>query len=471
MNLELGLYDWDAARFVRELLGWEPDEKQALILNSRAHRGILNCTRQWGKSTVTAAMALHRALTRPGTDTLVLAPSERQSAEFLWKAAAFARRLGIKPRGDGKNKTSLLLENRSRLVGLPAREATTRGFSNVTLMLVDEAALVEDAHFEAMMPVLAASNGGLWLMSTPSGRRGFFYKFWEYGGDGWLRVMAPATECSRINAEFLKEERANKSDRMYRQEYLCEFLDHEGAAFAGDLLESAYSDDDALVVDPGGGLREWVERRAGIPKEWYVGLDLGKQRDPSALVVVERVTELLGQNRVTFEWEKRTRYVVRHAEQFRLGTEYRVVAQRVARLLASEGLYGKKELVVDATGVGAAVVEMLREHAGRWGLMTPVVITGGEKEGSSGGVWHVAKAGLVAAVELLLESGELRIARQAGCAELLGKQLRDLEVMEGKTRKWRARGAAHDDLALALALACWRAGLGKVGPRAERLWW
>ena len=69
----------DAVEFARRQLGFEPDERQAEVLRSTAKRGILNCSRQWGKSTVTAAKALHRVLTRPGSLVLVASPSKRQS--------------------------------------------------------------------------------------------------------------------------------------------------------------------------------------------------------------------------------------------------------------------------------------------------------------------------------------------------------------------------------------------------------
>jgi hypothetical protein len=124
----------DAASFARRRLGFAPDEKQALALRSDAKRVILNCCRQWGKSTVTAAKAVHRAYTRPGSLVLVASPSERQSAEFIRKASELVRQLRIRPRGDGHNAISLLFPNKSRIVGLPGIEATVRGFSAASLL-------------------------------------------------------------------------------------------------------------------------------------------------------------------------------------------------------------------------------------------------------------------------------------------------------------------------------------------------
>jgi hypothetical protein len=165
-----------AAEWVRQALGFPADTLQASVLDTDAKRGILNCTRQWGKSTVTAAKAVHHAFHRPASLTIVVSPSARQSAEFLRKAAAFTRKLGIRPKGDGDNQISLAFPNESRIVGLPATEATDRGFSCVSLLLIDEAARVSDQLYMSLRPMLAVSAGSLWLMSTPFGKRGFFYK-------------------------------------------------------------------------------------------------------------------------------------------------------------------------------------------------------------------------------------------------------------------------------------------------------
>jgi len=231
----------DAAAFARERLGFQPDAMQELALRG-GRRGIVNCTRQWGKSTVMAAKAVHRAFTEAGCLVLALSPSARQSGEFLRKAEEFVGRLGIKLRGDGDNALSIAFPNGSRIVGLPGSERTLRGFSKVSLMLIDEAARAPDELYRAMRPSLAVRDGDLWLMSTPNGRRGFFWEEWAHGGPEWSRICVPATECSRISARFLEEEKA-KGEQWYRQEYLCEFLDQEGAVFPRELIDAAFRED------------------------------------------------------------------------------------------------------------------------------------------------------------------------------------------------------------------------------------
>jgi hypothetical protein len=230
--------------FVRTKLGFEPDAKQELVLRG-GRRGIVNCTRQWGKSTVTAAKAVHRAYTQPGSLTLVLAPCGRQSGEFLLKAEEFVSRLGIKIQTDSVNPISIALPNGSRIVGLPGNEKTARGYSAVSLMLIDEAARVDDNLYRSVRPSLAVGDGDLWLMSTPNGKRGFFWEEWDQGGPEWERISVPATECTRISRRMMAEEQA-KGDRWYRQEYMCEFTEREGAVFPQELIDAAMQDFEGL---------------------------------------------------------------------------------------------------------------------------------------------------------------------------------------------------------------------------------
>src|SRR5437660_7362662 len=113
----------DPIKFAREHLGFEADARQAEVLRSGAKRLLLNCSRQWGKSTVAALAAVHRAWFWPGSLAVVTGPSERQAAEFVRKAREFVARLGVKPSGDGQNK-SIVLPNGSRIVGVPSKQST-----------------------------------------------------------------------------------------------------------------------------------------------------------------------------------------------------------------------------------------------------------------------------------------------------------------------------------------------------------
>jgi hypothetical protein len=232
-----------ALEWAREKLGFEADALQARVLNSTSKRVILNCSRQWGKSTVTAAKAVHHASTVGESTTLVISPCARQSGEFVRKVRRFVRQLGIPVKSDGGKDISVLFPNGSRVVGLPGKEETIRGYSAVSLLLVDEASRVQDELYLAVRPMLATSGGGVWLMSTPFGARGFFWETWTRGGPEWERVKATAAECSRIQTEHLEEDRRTMGDRYFRQEYCCEFMDAEGYVFSREDIERAINPD------------------------------------------------------------------------------------------------------------------------------------------------------------------------------------------------------------------------------------
>jgi hypothetical protein len=199
---------------------------------------LLNCSRQSGKSTMTGAIALHRALYHPGSLILCLAPALRQSQELFGKVLGFYRDLGRPVSPQGERKLSLELENGSRIVTLPGSEKTIRGFSGTSLLILDEAARVEDELYFAVRPMLAVSGGALMMLSTPYGKRGIFYEEWT-GGHGWERYEVPASQCLRISEEFLEEERRVLPSWVYRQEYECSFEETEDQVFTTEMVEQA----------------------------------------------------------------------------------------------------------------------------------------------------------------------------------------------------------------------------------------
>jgi len=225
-----------------EALGLTPDPWQRDVLRSDSKRMLLNCCRQSGKSTTTAIMALHTALYVPESLVLMVSPGLRQSGELFKKSLAYYRRLGRPVPSEAETRLQLELTNGSRIISLPGNESTTRGFSAVDLVLADEASRIGDDMLASLRPMLAVSNGRMIGMSTPFGKRGWFYESWEHGGNAWERVRIDATQCSRISAGFLLEERRALGDLAYRSEYLCEFCDTDSQVFGSDLIGAALDD-------------------------------------------------------------------------------------------------------------------------------------------------------------------------------------------------------------------------------------
>lgn len=222
----------DPLCFARHTLKFHPDPWQETVLSWTGSRLVLNCSRQSGKSTTTAILALHQALFFRGSLILLVSPSLRQSAELFKKVTDFLRLLPRRPALTEDNKLSLQMKNGSRIVSLPSKEANIRGFSGASLIIEDEAARVSDDLYLAMRPMLAVNQGRLVLMSTPWGKRGHFFEAWEHGGAQWERVKVTAYECPRIAREFLVEEKAAMPASWFRAEYLGEFTDTEDSVFA-----------------------------------------------------------------------------------------------------------------------------------------------------------------------------------------------------------------------------------------------
>jgi hypothetical protein len=223
-------------------LGIVPDPWQEDLLHSGSDRILLNCSRQSGKSTMSAVVALHRAIHRPGSLVLCLAPSERQSKELFAKVADLQRALHDAPPTASDRKLGMVLANGSRIEALPGSERTIRGFSGVDLLLVDEASRVDDELYFAARPMLAVSGGALMMLSTPAGRRGVFHQEWTEG-TGWERYEIPAEKCPRISEAFLEEERGSLPRRVFDQEYRCVFTETEDTVFSFE--------DVAGALDPG----------------------------------------------------------------------------------------------------------------------------------------------------------------------------------------------------------------------------
>jgi hypothetical protein len=237
-------------------VGIAPDPWQVEVLSADHPRKILCCGRQTGKSTVGAVLAVHKALTVPGSTVLVVAPGERQAKLLFSKARRLYEMAGHPLPAHSERRTGLELSNGSIIEALPAVERTTRGYS-VDLLVVDEAAAVQDMDYHGILPALIATQGEQVLLSTPRGKRGFFHEIWHasprngYGGsdngprnrygdrDDWHRIMVRSDEVGRIRPEDLEVFRSAMPDEFFRQEFCCEFLDTEGSLFTYDDIEAA----------------------------------------------------------------------------------------------------------------------------------------------------------------------------------------------------------------------------------------
>lgn len=315
-----------------ESVGKPPDDWQERVLTHRGKDLILNCARQAGKSTFAGIRALHVALTKEASLTLVISPSQRQSAELLLKVKDCIRAMAAPPILEADNQLSLTFENDSRIISLPANEETIRGFSAVDLLIEDEAADVPDILHTAIRPMLAISGGQMILMGTPKGRRGHFFEAWENGGPEWERIEVRADRIPRYKPAFLAREKEEMYRRglgdLYRQEYECAFVN----AAAGRVYAGYDSERNSVDELPSG--RDWT---------YLCGLDFGI-RDENAVTV-------LG-------WRPHDPcvYVV---ESYRIEAIPSEMAEEVQRL---DGRYHFARIVGDIGGMGKAFAEEARRR-------------------------------------------------------------------------------------------------------------
>ena len=231
-----------------EAAGLEPDPWQRGLLTSDWDRALLNCCRQSGKTTASAALALETALS--GTDNLVLilAPARRQSKEFLRSARTLYRDASPDIGLDKQSELRIRFENESRIIALPGKEGTVRGYT-ADLVIADEAARVPDSAYVATRPMLAASGGRFVGLSTPAGQRGWFYTAWSDPSQDWERVEVTGWGCPRMTDEFLEQERREMGEWEFQSEYNCAFQDTVDQLYRTEDIEAALTSDESPLFE------------------------------------------------------------------------------------------------------------------------------------------------------------------------------------------------------------------------------
>jgi phage FluMu gp28-like protein len=200
------------------------------------------------------------------------------------------------------------------------------------------------------------------------------------------------------------------------------------------------------LLEPG----EIAAQQRAKSSRFYLGLDLGQSQDYSALVILERQ----GFTKETYT------FLCRHLQRWPLQTSYPAIVADTARIVSSRELRSehKSVLAVDATGVGAPVVDLFRRERMN-AQLEPIQITGGDSVTKDSGVTRVPKRDLVSAAQVAFQSGKLRIAPTLPEAQVLVRELQNFQVKINLETAHDSYGAwregAHDDLVLALALALW----------------
>jgi hypothetical protein len=442
-----------------QLLPFALDPIQIQLLTTTAGNVILNCHRQWGKTTITALRALYQTLAQPNQLIVVISPILDQSKILTKRCRDFARALGITVTTDGTNPRSVRFPNGSLILPIAADADHVRGWS-ANLLVIDEAAYVADEVYSAVTPLLAATRGDLWLLSTPNGKRGFFFQEFSLAADrNWLRLTAPAEgpgASGRIDPAFLATERTRKTTEQFAQEYLCEFTTTERNTYRPESIYRAFRPDIA-PFDPA---QRQLENFAGLPDRptYFIGVDLGKKQDHSVIALVEYRTIPTGTydpyyRQPLFRRELRLRYL----RQFPIGTPYLEVIPEVTRLCRHPQIAKHGSLVVDAGGHGECVVELIQRERLPVSFV-PVNLTGGDHATVTRWGRNLPKRDLITRTGLLLEQSHLQIAADIQHTATLQHELLQYETRltaTGHETYAPADSLTHDDTVIAVSLAGW----------------
>jgi hypothetical protein len=192
-----------------------------------------------------------------------------------------------------------------------------------------------------------------------------------------------------------------------------------------------------------------------LESKYFAGLDLGQSQDYTALAIIER----------TGNREAEYQYNCRHLQRWQLRTSYPSIVADTVRIMNSKELQDGDSfpvLAVDATGVGAPVVDLFKRERMKVDLKA-VQITGGVDETNENGMYRVPKRNLVSLVQVPLQQNRLKIAPGLPEAATLARELQNFQVKindlaHDSYGAWR--DGTHDDLVLAVSLALWGSSFG-----------
>jgi len=190
---------------------------------------------------------------------------------------------------------------------------------------------------------------------------------------------------------------------------------------------------------------------------YFLGFDLGKDRDHSAIAVMAYSLEKDGPfSHALYGQPMRPVLDLVSLLRIPLGTEYLDIMQRfrgiVTKILASAP-WGYRPpsvyVIVDSAGPGQVAVELIRRQQLDIQLVPTLLSGGTESNYLKSGKVTIPRRELLSNTRCLLESGALRIAGGLKYGEILEKEFAAIRPEGGQS--------AHDDLAIATGLAAWHA--------------
>ena len=332
----------DPVFFVKTVLKMTPYPYQEEIMLNQSDRRLAVTSRQIGKSTLGQWLAIWWAVTRPNSQVLIISRSQDQSSEFLRDIKGML--LGsplANDIGNLKSMTKLSLKNNSIIEAMPCSASSLVGRSP-DLIILDEASRYEsdEVYTEGVRPMLMHKHGKLLIISTPKGKRGFFWNLYNE----WQKSEAKAKVwhipilrqdgtivCPAFRRKDVDREKREMNDNKFRQEYMGEFIDDTNAFFPYELILPC--------------IKPYKFEHAGNPKKaYYMGVDWGQVQDSTVITIVEKSDNDIVK--------------VVHIKEFE-SWNYAQILKYIANLLSR---FNISRLLVDTQSGGKAQYDELRDR-------------------------------------------------------------------------------------------------------------
>jgi hypothetical protein len=304
---------------------------------------VLRSGRQVGKSTVISIKAAEFAIKNPGKVVMVVASVERQALLLFEKIMGylFDHYKGEIRRGKYKpTKHKVMLKNGSVIHCLPTGLSGygIRGYT-IDLLIVDEAAFVEDAVFTAITPALAITRGNIILLSTPFGKKGYFFR--AFSDPTFTSFHISSEACPRRDDDFLAFEKERMTVLQYAQEYLGEFVDELRQFFPTELIQSC------MTLGKGVSCEDLPPSIITSPppsSSSFLGVDVARMGGDETVLFSLRLHE---------------------GSLYELDidiTKMTLLTETVDLILSKDRKYGYKNIYIDDGGLGVGVFDPLLVH-------------------------------------------------------------------------------------------------------------
>jgi len=398
--------------FVEHYIGAEPFGYQTDFMDNGSKRKAFVSGRQVGKSRTAAWLSLWMAVTQKNSDILITAKAQRQSMELFNQVKKEIRDSDMTDEQWGienSTRTELKFQNGSRVVCLPVGRdgSNIRGYGT-DLIIVDEAAFINDEIFrEVLSPMLAVEDGMFVLLSTPFGKKGFLYE--KFDDDSWYTKQVPTSANPLVDDEFINEQERQLTRTQFRQEILGEFVASSDSFFQREELMNCTSSNP-------------VQQQSPIT---YLGADLAAQgADTSVYICIDDEGNVFN-------------------------IEYKTdspMTESIGRIKELDTFYDFSKIVIDSTGLGESVVDQLKEDIGR--RVEGFKFTSKKKQSLYNNLKNV------------LQDGEIQFYFIKGKDKPENKMFRQcLDLTYSYTSSGKVKikhpSGGHDDYSDALSLAVW----------------